>query len=307
MVGHYRLVHSLLLAGRWEEAIEVADHLIEIDPDHHHAHFVRGEALLKLGRPAAEAFDQLLRFDDHEALLSAASQMRGAGDHPSARRYLARVAELVPDDLDLWVERTRLQIDEGDLEAAAESTSRIEALPGRALLGRLLRAQAVAARQPLDVALGQLGTELIPEEFEDAEGLHLDATVVILAESVRNFGPRYLPQGLAKLQYLSPRWTDRSLVGPVLTGFLGQNVEHGFAGELADWESALQEANYVLVDVPDCRIPIAMLQAAVRYSRTGDQKHLLSVPLEQRQLLEERLQPRTEKPSRESGGTPPQS
>ncbi|MDE0710996.1 MAG: tetratricopeptide repeat protein [Rhodospirillales bacterium] len=299
--AHRRLADSLLLSGRWEEAIEVADRLIEIDPDHRHPYVVRGEALLRLGRPAAEAFDQLLRFDDHKVLLAAASQVRATGDLTSAKRYLARVAELVPDDLDLWVERTRLQIDEGNLEAAAESASGIEALPGRALLGRLLRAQAVAAREPLDVALGELGTTLVPEEFETDERLHLDATVAILSESVRNFGPQHLPQGLAKLQYLSPRWTDRSLVGPVLTGFLKEYVAHGFGGSLDDWESALQEAADVLVDVPDCRIPVAMLQAATRYTKTGDEKHLLSVPLEQRQLLEERLQPRSENPPREPG------
>ena len=291
--AHGGLADALLLSGRWEEAVDAADRLIEIDPEHRHAYWVRGRALLELGRPAAEAFDQLLRFDDHEALLFAASLMRAAGDHPSAGRYLSRVAELAPDNLDLWVERTRLQIDEGDLDAAAGSASRTEALPGGALLGRLLRAQAVAARQPLDVALGELGTTLIPEEFEDDEGRHLDAAVAILSVSVRNFGPRYLAQGVAKLQALSPRWTDRSRVGPVLTGFLKENMAHGFAGSLADWESALQEVAYALVDVPDCRIPIAMLQAAARYTKTGDERHLLSVPLEQRQLLEEHLRPPT--------------
>ena len=30
-----------------------------------------------------------------------------------------------------------------------------------------------------------------------------------------------------------------------------------------------------------------MLQAAVRYTKTGDEKQLLSLPLEQRQLLED--------------------
>ena len=307
--AHRQLADSLLLSGHWEEAVDAADRLVEIDPDHHHAYSVRGEALLELGRPAAEAFDQLLRFNDHGALLFAASLMRAAGDHPSAKRYLARVAELVPDDLDLWVERTRLQIDESDLDAAAESASRIESLPGRALLGRLLRAQAVAAGQPLDVALGELGTTLIPEEFEDDEGRHLDATVAILSRVRTQFRSSRTssPKAWRNSTYLSPRWTDRSLVGPVLTGLLKDNVAHGFAGSLADWESALQEAAYVLIDVPDCRIPIAMLQAATRYTKTGDEKHLLSVPLEQRQLLEECLQPRTENPSREPGSTPPQS
>ena len=307
VVAHRRLAVSLLLSGRWEEAVDAADRLIEIDPDLRLAYWVRGEALFQLGRPPAEAFDQLLRFDDHEVLLFAASRMRAAGDRPSARRYLSRAGELAPHAPGLWIERARLQIDEGDLDAAAESASRIESLPGRALLGRLLRAQAVAARQPLDVALGELGTTLIPEEFEDDEGLHLDATVAVLSVSVRNFGPMYLPQGVAKLQDLSPRWTDRSLVGPVLTGFVRENVAHGFAGSLPDWESALQEVARALVDVPDCRIPIAMLQAAARYTKTGEERHLLNVPLEQRQLLEECLQPHSGNPPQLPRSIPPQA
>ena len=42
-------------------------------------------------------------------------------------------------------------------------------------------------------------------------------------------------------------------------------------------------------DLPDCSIPIEMLQAAVMHAKTGDQRHLLSLPIEQRQLLEEVL------------------
>ena len=301
--AHYRLADSLLLSGHWEEAIEAADGLIEIDPDHPHAYVARGEALLKLGRPAAATFDQLLRFDDHEALLAAASQMRGAGDRTSARRYLARGAELAPDDLGLWAERVRLEIDDGALDAARECASRIEALPGGALLGRLLYAQAVAAGQPLDVALDKIGTTIALEDCEGDEGLHLDSIVAILSVSVRNFGPKHLPQGLAKLRDLSSSWLDRSLVSGVLIGFLKEHVEHGFAGSLADWESALQAAAFALADHPDCRIPISMLQVAVQYSKTGDEKYLLTLPLEQRQLLEGYLLPNAGTPLPEPSAT----
>ena len=47
-----RLSDSLLFSGEWEEAIDVAERLIEIDPAHSHAHLVRGRALIELGRPA---------------------------------------------------------------------------------------------------------------------------------------------------------------------------------------------------------------------------------------------------------------
>ena len=288
---HCRLSDSLLFSGEWEEAIDVAEHLIEIDPAHFHAHCVRGRALIELGRPAdaIAVLDQLLPTDDCHSLLLAASRVRGIGDYASAGRYLDRVAELQPDNRKLWIERTRLHIDEGAFDAAAESAARIEALPGDSLLGPLLAAQAAAATEPLPVALDTLGGVIEPGDFENDELLHLKATAGILTVSVRNFGPRYLPEGLAKLQGLLKERLDDGVVGRILTDFLKANIEDGFAGALADWEAALESLTASLADLPDCRIPLEMLQTAVRYTKTGDEKQLLSLPLEQRQLLEDIL------------------
>ena len=292
---HCRLADSLLFSGEWEEAIDIAEHLLEIDPAHHHAHYVRGEALIELGRPAdaIAAFDELLPMNGCHSLLLAASCVRGIGDYASAGRYLERVAELQPDNRELWIERTRLHIDERAFGAAAESAARIEALPGGLLLGRLLAAQAAAATEPLPVVLDTLGVVLDPEDFESDEERHLEATVGILTVSLRNFGPRHLPKGLTKLRDLLTDRLEGGVVGRILTDFLKANVDDGFAGSLADWERALESLSDTLADLPDCRIPVEMLQVAVRYTKTGDERHLLSLPLEQRQLLESVLPPAT--------------
>ena len=290
---HCRLADSLLLSGEWEEAVGVAEHLIEIDPDHTHAHYVRGRALIELGRPAdaIAAFDALLPASDCHSLLLVASSVRGIGDCASARRYLERVAELQPDNRELWIERTHLHIDEGAFDAAVESAARLEALPGGSLLGRLLAAQAAAATGPLPAALDTLRAVLERPDFESEEERHLDATVGILTVSLRNFGPRYLPQGLAKLRNLLTDRLEGGVAGRILTDFLKANVDDGFAGSLADWERALEGLTASLADLPDCRIPLEMLQVAVRYTKTGDGRHLLRLPLEQRQLLEDILPP----------------
>ena len=289
--AHCRLSDSLLFSGEWEEAIDVAEHLIEIDPAHSHAHLVRGRALIELGRPAdaIAVLDQLLPTDDCHSLLFAASRVRGIGDYASAGRYLDRVAELQPDSRDLWIERTRLHLDEGAFDAAAESAARIEALPGGSLLGRLLAAQAAAATEPLPVALDALEAVIEPEDFESDELLHIKSTAEILSVSVRSFGPRYLPEGLAKLRDLLTQLPDEGVVSDILTDFLIENVDDGFAGSLADWERALESLVSSLTDVPDCRISVEMLQVAVRYTKTGDERHLMRLPLEQRQLLEDIL------------------
>ena len=288
---HCWLADSLLLSGEWEEAIDVAVHLLEIDPAHSHAHYVRGSALIELVRPAdaTAAFDDLLPTNDCRSLLLAASEIRGIGNYASAGRYLDRVAELQPKNRELWIERTRLHIDEGAFNSAAESAVRIESLPGGALLGRLLAAQAAAATEPLRVALDGIGGVLEPEDFESDERLHLEAAAGILAVSVRQFGPRHLPEGLAKLRNLLANLLDKGVVGRILTDFLKESVADGLAGPLAEWETALESLASSLADLPDCRIPVEMLQVAVRYTKTGDERHLLSLPLEQRQLLEDIL------------------
>ena len=286
--GHCRLANSLLLAGEWEEAVDVAVRLIEIDPTHGHAHYVRGDALVELGRAAdaVAAFDELLATSDYHSLLLAASCMREVGDHVAAHRYLDRVAALEPDNLRLWTERMRLHFDHRDFAAAAESAAAIEAMPGKSLLGRLFAAQVRAATKPLTTALEVLGESLEPREFESEEDQHLPAAVGILTSSLRSFGPRHLAQGLAKLRDLLAGQLEGGVVGRVLTDFLKENVEDGFAGSLEEWEQALDEIAANLADLSDCRIPVEMLRAAVMYAKTRNVKCLMSLPLEQRQLLE---------------------
>ena len=252
---HSRLADSLLLSGEWEQAINVAENLIEVDPAYNHAHYVRGRALVELGRPT----DAIAAFD---------------------------AAEPQPHSSELSVERSSPYV----FDPVADSAAKVEAVLGGLLLGRLLAAQAIAAREPLLVALDSLDAALGVENFESDEDRHIEATVGILTVSVRSFGPRQLPQGLAKLRYLL---TDRleGHVGGILTDFLKANVKDGLAGSLADWEQALEGLAASLADLPNCRIPIEMLQVAVRYTKTGDERHLLSLPLEQRQLLANELRP----------------
>ena len=170
-------------------------------------------------------------------------------------------------------------------DAAAASAAKIEALPGGLLLGRLFATQVAAATEPLPMALDTLGAVVECRDFDIDEEQHLEAVVGILTVSLREFGPRHLAQGLAKLRDLL---TDRleAHVDRILTDLLKANVKGGFAGSLADWEQALESLAVSLTDLPSCRIPIEMLQVAVRYTKTGDERHLLSLPLEQRQLLE---------------------
>ena len=303
--AHLMLADSLLESGRFEEAIQVAEHLLEIDQDRILVHRVRGLALIELGRStdAITAFDELLPTDNCDALLDAASEVRAFGHHAAARRYLDRVAELQPENRELWIERTHLHIDEGAFNAAVQSAAKLAALPEGSLIGRLLAAQATAATQPLHTALDTLGTTIERADFQKDDDRHLLATADILTISVREFGPRYLAQGLAKLRELLKDLHDEGIVGGILINFLSHSVGYGFPGSSADWEAALENLAALLADLPDCRIPVGMLQAAVRYTKTGDQRHLLSLPLEQRRLLDDVLPPAADERRQRDGTT----
>ena len=119
---------------------------------------------------------------------------------------------------------------------------------------------------------------------EDGAGLRLEDDVPGVPASLRRTRS-------ALLQRRQEPMLDEGVVGRILTDFLKENVEDGFPGSLADWERALESLHSSLADLPDCRIPLAMLQVAVRYTKTGDERHLLSLPLEQRQLLEGAVPP----------------
>ena len=151
---------------------------------------------------------------------------------------------------------------------------------------RQIEAQAQAATELPTEALEVLGEAIELGEFESEREQHIAAAVGVLANSLRSFGPGHLAQGLAKLRDLLTDQLEGDVLGRILTDFLKENLENGFAGALEEWEQALEGIAANLADLSDCRIPVEMLRSAVTYTKTGDVKRLLSLPLEQRQLLE---------------------
>ena len=223
-------------------------------------------------------------------MLIAASYARRSTNYEAAERYLGQVAGLDPDNRELWIERSRLYIDQGAFDAAVESVARVESLPGGSLLGRLLAAEAFSAGRPLRAALETVGDCVETEHFKSDEEIHHKAIVAILTRSVRNFGPRYLLEGLEKLRSQLASLLHEGILGAILTDLLIDNVS-SFAGSLEDWESAIDGLVSSLADLPDTQIPLEMLHVAVGYTKTGDEKQLLRLRLEQRQLLQDFLPP----------------
>ena len=271
------------------DRLHVEEHLLHIDPGHDHAHYVRGRALMELGKAeeAITAFDKLMPTTHWRPLLSVAAYAQRLEHFAAAARYLDRVEELAPNDFKLWTQRTRLAIERDDFDAALEHAAKLQTLPNGSLLGRLFAAQATAAMKPLTTAWETLGA-VDTADYKQGEQLHRRAFVAVLTMSVRKFGPTHLAGGLAGLRIVLGRLLDEGVLGAILTDLLIESVD-SLAGALQDWETAIDSMASSLDELPDCRIPLEMLQAAVQYAKTADEKHLLRLPLEQRELLRDVL------------------
>lgn len=286
---HCRLADTLLLSGEWKEAIKVASRLIEIDPTHSRAHYVSGSALIALERydEAVEVFQKLLPTNDCHSLLTVASELRDIGDYHSARRFLSRVEELDPRNRVLWFELTNLFIDSGDFDNAEECSADAREVLGSASLGALLKAQVNAATKPLEVAVDSIRAVLVDKFLKEETELLEQSVVRMLNLSVRHFGPEYLSNGLRKLNAVLAQIPAEGVIERVLIKFLIENVNEGFEGSLGKWEEMFDSLAKEIDDHPNLVIPLRMTRVAVLYNKSREESHLLELPLEERQLLEE--------------------
>ena len=206
----------------------------------------------------------------------------------SASAYLDRVAELQSESVELWTQRTQLQIDIGDFDMAMKSAEKVKALADSTIPGWLLMVQAASGKEPLANVLDRLIIVLDVKDLEANEQFYVDALSNALAISMKEFGPQQLNQGMVKIRKLFSISLHTGILGSILTNFLIDNV-NSLSGSLKDWKQTLNSVTDSLADLSDCIIPIEMLTAAVMYTNTGEEKHMLWLPLEQRQLLKEAL------------------
>ena len=281
--AHCRLSDSLLFLSEYEEALEVAERLIELDRDHGHAYAVRGKCLIELDREheAVAAYDRMMALEDCHSLLLAASELVDIGHSQAATRYLDRVRQLRPNQPSHWIELVRLYTEVGDYDGALDSAREFDSMTEDTLFAQLLMTPALAGRAPLDDVFARvsLSAEISAKRVAGWFGK-------ALAVSVGAFGPKYIVRGLVKALEILAEETEEVILGMILTAFLFES-DGVFAGHLDDWETALDGVRDALADRADCRVPMEMLTAAVMYTKTDDKRHLLRLPLEERQLLEE--------------------
>ena len=298
---HSRLARAFDGAGRFDEALSAINQAIDIEADLSYC-CRRASFLRELNRfdDAIQQAEALLdtKHERWHSLVTLVFAMPKAGRPRDAEPYARELEELMPDRPDVLRFISRFHLSQGRLDKALELVDRALDIDAGNQDARELRsdirwekvrhydqAQAAAATEPLADALDRL-TLPDPEDFESKKERRVEAFARIVTTSVRNFGPRYLAQGLFELRKLLPDQLEGDIVGAILTDFLNANVGGGFTGGLEDWERALSSIAESLDNLTDCRIPIEMLRVAVKYTKTGNERDLLGLPLEQRRLLE---------------------
>lgn len=288
VTAHCRLSDSLLEVGDHRRAVDVARKLLELDPDHLHAYLVLGMALLELGEKehAIEELEYLLDKEDHSSLLHAASILESADEYALAQQFATQASKLQPKDPWARTQLARIHLKKREFHLGLANARKAEDIGSTRLATRLLISQGLAATESLRVALDELDGEYTGSDrvFKSEESL--ESIGLAIAISLRQFGPRHLSRGIEKLRIMASDVVDEGVVGRILTTVLTNNIGE-ISGSTDEWEKSLQELRELLKDDPTSEIPLNMLTAAAMYKQTKDKQHLIALPVEQRQLLEE--------------------
>jgi hypothetical protein len=196
-----------------------------------------------------------------------------------------RAAELEPKNAEVWERLAAIHLNKSEHHLGLASARKAEKLGAKSVFVKLLLGRAMAATQPLHEALSPLEHEKdLSRKILKNEKV-LDAVAQVISTSVQQFGPLHLARGIRKLQSLAPEAAEEGAIGRILTAVLTRRLPQ-IAGSAHDWEKSLSELHAILEDDEASVIPLQMLTAAVLYAMTGNREHLVSLPLEQRNLLE---------------------
>lgn len=290
--AHCRLSDSLMKVGDFYGAINISERLIELDPQHGHAYVVLGSAHAKLNqfKQMTAAFESMLINQVEESdLINAAEVAMREKSLGLASRVLAKAVEIAPNDLRALQKQAVCLLKSGEIEAAWKTgeVASARGLPSLTIFARVARAEAKIA--PAALVLSKLFSACKRDASLAPTNTFTYSIASVLLTSVVSFGPSQLIDGVRRLrEILSESRDPLPLIGKVLTDFV-VSLRPNLKGSIEQWEATTRDLDAELGDIAECKIPIAMLTAAVSFSKTGDGKHLLRLPLEQRQLLEEQL------------------
>lgn len=257
--GWYELALALDDCAAHDDALVAAERLLAIDPADRDVAEVRARALIHLER-----------WDDAEGALERLLGRTVASDGDRARWWRLRVL--------LELERERY----ADALEAAQAASQIG---GDFWQNAALRAVAAVGALGFGAGLEVLRSSL---DSPRAEGEAAEAATRMLAIEAKLRGPQALGRAVEELMPVLEEHGQQDAMADVLAELLRQLLTDPEL-EAAPWSGALSRIAAAVAEIPQCRTPLEMLSAGIRFRKSGDRVVLLELPLEQRAIVEEAL------------------
>jgi len=265
--------------GRHEEAFGAFSQAARLDPDWPEPQLMMGTELLSLRNhvEAERVLKPLLKYGDRMPALYSnyGLSLARAGEFAQALQWLNRATETFPDQVEGWRNKA-WALDE--LKRPREA------------LGALKRAMEL---DPRDDRAQHLYCRILFALGEHNRSLReLPTTVVahqifheLLELSHRELGPKQLRSEMAKLQSIFTEDPGPEGLAGGLTEYASEAHRQMARAELPElqvWNKVVAE---LFKEQPRFAIVSKMFDVMVRYKESGDEKVLMELPLEQRQLL----------------------
>jgi tetratricopeptide (TPR) repeat protein len=274
---------------RYEEAITSYDKALEIKPDYHEAWNNRGIALRKLGRyeEAIASYDKALEIkpDFHQAWYNRGYALRKLGRSEEAIASYDKALEIKPDDHQAWDNRGYALIYLGRYEEALASCEKAIELDSQYSYSLFNQAIALTALNRWDEGITTL--EEAFHRFKDGETDTEDAELIIRNLFKNSQDPAIWKTHLTSLINLYDKYQAISTLGQGLVQSIPMLMSEMVSDKAAQtWLEMWQElgSNHT-----DFQIPLRLLDAAVGYREKSDKRVLLSLPIEERKLLQQVL------------------
>ena len=274
---------------RYEEAIASYDKALEIKPDFQEAWNNRGSALGKLGRyeEAIASYNKALEIkpDYHEAWNFRGSALGNLGRYEEAIASFDKALEFKADYHQAWNNRGYALIYLGRYEEALASCERAIELDDQSSYGFFNKAIALTALNLWDKGITSLEDAF--NRLKDGETDTEDAKLIIRNLFKNSQDPAIWKTHLTSLITLYNKYKAISTLGQGLVQSIPMLMSEMVSDKTAQkWLEMWQELGS---KYDDFQIPLRLLDAAVRYREKSDKRVLLSLPIEERKLLEEVL------------------
>jgi len=282
----------LVILGRYEDALVQLDKAMASNVGDARLHGFKAMALFKLGRfeDAANSCVTALRLQSPESVTSVVLDILLRSGGPA--KVLSAIEDLEKREgtvKAVWEQRTRALLLLSRYGEAQEVIGAVRRSDPTDIKAALLEVEALtgssgfgAAMSALDDALG--GRTVAVEQ--DALVTTIN-NVLLIEQHLR--GAVAMARQCSQLKALLGKHQQSGILSPVLSKLLDAWLEEEHLSE-DEWTKALPMLQGTFGDVPECRIPLGLLSVAVRYQQSGDKSVLLELPLEQRNLLLEKME-----------------